>query len=135
MNKIIITLIIALFSVSNVFAIEKAGRIGDREIIESLTELKVGLKALNQRIDDMNNRIDALQTLMLWGFGVLFGGMGILIGFVIWDRRTAISPIAREVRELQYREDKLEMALRELANKDPNVREQAFLERLFWEFS
>jgi len=34
---------------------------------------------------------DNLQTFMLWGFGILFSGMGILIGLVMWDRRTAIT--------------------------------------------
>lgn len=71
---------------------------------------------LNKRIDDLNKRMDSLQTFMLWGFGILFGGMGILIGFVIWDRRTALSPAIRKA-------ERLEEALRELAKKDSNVAE------------
>lgn len=35
---------------------------------------------------------------MLWGFGILFGGMGILIGLVIWDRRIDLSPGIRKTR-------------------------------------
>ena len=31
------------------------------------------------------------------GFGILFSGMGILIGLVMWDRRTAISPVQKKV--------------------------------------
>ena len=77
----------------------------DREIIERLTRLEEGQKALNQRVNDLENslnkridglenslnkRIDNLQGL-LW---VVLAGMFALVGFVIWDRRTAISPVA-----------------------------------------
>ncbi|MBI5186730.1 MAG: hypothetical protein HZA01_13530 [Nitrospinae bacterium] len=41
-----------------VFAVETAPRISDREIIESLAELKAGQKALEQRLDDMNNSVN-----------------------------------------------------------------------------
>jgi len=82
-----------------------------------------GLKATNQRIDDLNRRIDGLQTFMLWGFGILFGGMGILIGFVIWDRRTALAPAIKKYKELEEKEEKIEKALKELAEKDPKIAE------------
>jgi len=82
-----------------------------------------GFKATNQRIDDLNRRIDGLQTFMLWGFGILFGGMGILIGFVIWDRRTALAPAIKKYKELEEKEEKIEKALKELAEKDPKIAE------------
>lgn len=68
----------------------------DRDrLIRLETKIEEGLKAVSQRIDNLekriDQRIDTLQTFMLWGFGLLFGGMGILIGFVIWDRRTALA--------------------------------------------
>jgi peptidoglycan hydrolase CwlO-like protein len=121
----------------------------DRDRIIRL-EIKVeeGLKSVNRRIDDINKRIDdtnkriddtnkrieeglksvnqridELRDFMLWGFGILFGGMGLLIGFVIWDRRTALAPAIRKNKELEEREEKLERALKELAEKDPKVAE------------
>ncbi|MFZ6017848.1 MAG: hypothetical protein ACOYU0_09700 [Nitrospirota bacterium] len=58
----------------------------DRDrLIRLETKVDEGQKSLQRQIDD-------LKTFMLWGFGILFGGMGILIGFVIWDRRTALAP-------------------------------------------
>jgi len=39
-------------------AVEKAPRITDREIVERLTRLEEGQKALNKRFDDVNRRID-----------------------------------------------------------------------------
>ena len=55
------------------FAVDVAPRISDREIIESLAELKEGQRALNQRLndltastnsrfDDMNKRLNDLTT-------------------------------------------------------------------------
>ncbi len=41
-------------------------------------------------------RIDDVINIMLWGFGVLFAGMMSLIGFVIWDRRSALAPAIRK---------------------------------------
>jgi len=60
------------------------------EIKVERLEVKVeeGQKALQKQINGLQKQIDDLRTLMLWGFGVLFSGMGILIGLVMWDRRT-----------------------------------------------
>ncbi|RMD51660.1 MAG: hypothetical protein D6828_06890 [Nitrospirae bacterium] len=80
---------------------------------------------LQKQIDDtrisLQKQIDDIKTFMLWGFGILFGGMGILIGFVIWDRRTALAPAIKKNKELEDREERIERALKELAEKDPKV--------------
>ena len=41
--------------------VKVAPRISDREIIERLTRLEEGQKALNKRIDDVSKRIDGLE--------------------------------------------------------------------------
>jgi len=89
----------------------------DRDRIIRL-EIKVeeGQKSLQRQIDD-------LYALILWGFGILFGGMGILIGFVIWDRRTALAPAIKKNKELEEREDLLERALKEFAKQEPRLAE------------
>lgn len=94
---------------------------------DRIIRLEEGLKATNQRIDalrlELKEDISDLKTFMLWGFGILFGGMGILIGFVIWDRRTALSPVVRKNRELEEREELLEKALKEYAKVEPRLAE------------
>jgi hypothetical protein len=57
-----------------------------------------------------------LQGFMYWGFGILFGSMLALVGFVLWDRRTALEPAIK-------RNEKLEKVLKEIAQKDENVKE------------
>jgi len=95
----------------------------NQRIDDTNKRLEEGLKSVNQRIDDINKRIDELRDFLLWGFGLLFGGMGLLIGFVLWDRRTALAPAIRKNKELEEREEKLERALKKLAEKDPKVAE------------
>jgi hypothetical protein len=46
------TLVLLTLTVSSALAVEVAPRISDREIIESLAELKVGRKGLQQQIGD-----------------------------------------------------------------------------------
>jgi cytochrome c-type biogenesis protein CcmH/NrfF len=113
-------ILIVSFTSVNAFAKEVPFTQDDRD---RLIRVEEGLKAVNQRIDDTNKRIDTMQTFMLWGFGILFGGMGVLIGFVIWDRRTALAPAIRKNKELEEREERLEKALLEYAKKEPRLAE------------
>ncbi len=83
-------------------AFEPGPALTDREIIESLVELKAGQAGFDKRFDDMDNRIDdmgnrigQLSNLVLWGFGVMFIGIFALIGFVLWDRRTELAPAVK----------------------------------------
>lgn len=48
-----------------------------------LIRVETKTEAVDKRMDDLNKRIDDLKTFLLWGFGILFGGMGILMGFII----------------------------------------------------
>jgi len=96
----------------------------DRDrLIRLETKVEEGHRSLNQRIDDMNQRIDDLRgemndlkTFMLWGFGILFGGMAVLMTVVIWDRRTALSPVIRRNKEL---EERVETVFKEYAKIEP----------------
>ena len=88
---------------------------------DRIIRLEEGQKSLQRQIDDLKistqRQFDNLYTLILWGFGILFGGMGILIGFVLWDRRTALAPAIKKNKELEERGDLLERALKEFAKQ------------------
>ena len=106
----------------------------EKEIIERLIRLEEGLKAMNQRFNErfedinkrfddlnkriaerfeaMNHRIDDLRGLLY----VILAGMFVLVGFVLWDRRTALAPAIR-------RTTVVEDALKEFAKKDPKMAE------------
>ncbi len=101
------------------FAVDVAPRISDREIIESLAELKAGQKALeakmdlrftavdqrftaiqeqmDQRFEAVDRRLDFVQQLMLVTIAGIFG----LIGFIIWDRYSTLRPMDMRLRRLE----------------------------------
>ena len=122
---IVLTIVLIVsFTALNAFAKNVSFTQDDRDrLIRVEARLDEGLKAVNQRIDDTNKRIDELRDFMLWSFGILFAGMMTLIGFVLWDRRTALAPAIRKNKELEEREDRLEKALREYAKKEPGLAE------------
>jgi len=92
---------------STVFAVERAPRISDREIIESLSELRTGQKALQQQINDLkgsmqqqindlrestDRRFDVLQ----WMFGVFITlALAILSALwrILWHQQRRLSVI------------------------------------------
>jgi len=118
-----IILLIALlvsFTAVNAFAKDVSFTQDDRD---RLIRVEEGFKAVNQRIDDLNQslsrRIDDVMNLLY----VVIAGMIGLMGFVIWDRRTAITPVTRRTNELEEREERLEKALREYAKKEPGLAE------------
>ena len=107
-------------------AVERAPRISDREIIESLAQLKAGQTLLQQRMDSLQRemdkrfeavdkrfeavdkrfeaigkRIDDLHDTLIAFFLSMMGILVALFGYIVWDRRTALKP-------LQDRLDRLE---------------------------
>ena len=101
-------------TVPTVFAVERAPRISDREIIEGLSELRAGQKALQQQINDLkesmqqqmgsmqqqindlkestNRRFDVLQ----WMFGVFITlALAILSALwrILWHQQRRLSVI------------------------------------------
>lgn len=81
------------------------------------------IEVLEKRTDALDKRIDGLQSIMLGSFGVLFSGMMALIGFGLWDRRTALAPAVRQTEELKERSDRLEKVLKEYARNNPKFAE------------
>jgi len=98
LSSVLVSLLIAT---SPALAVEVAPRISDREIIESLAELKAGQKALqqqindlkeltqrqindlkesnNKRFDDMNSRFDDLR----WMLSLFITIALVILGFVL----------------------------------------------------
>ena len=97
---------------------ERLIRIEERMVTKE--ELKAEIKDVRTEIKDVGTEI---KEFMLFGFGVTFAGIFALIGFVLWDKRTALAPAVKKARELEEREERVEKALKEIALKDGNVRE------------
>lgn len=92
--------------------------------IDGLEKRVDGLEnGLEKRIDSLEKRIDDLRAITLTGFAILFLGMFSLIGFVIWDRRTAITPVTKKTKDLEEREEVLEKIIKEYATVEPKLLE------------
>ncbi len=129
-NKGVLGLVLLIWVSAPALAVEGNLTISDREIIEQLTRLEEGQKAINNRIDDLRSelkgdigelgkRIDDLRSLSY----VVLGGMIALIGFVIWDRRSALSPVITKTRELEKDRDMTLMVLKEYSQREPKLAE------------
>lgn len=101
------------------------------EIAGIRTEIKAESKDIRSEINAVRSDLQGLikdvrsdlQSFLLWGFGIVFAGIFALIGFVLWDRRTALAPAIRKNQELEERENKVESALKEYAEKEPRLKE------------
>lgn len=93
-NIIIIFLIFLtsfyLLSLSPAIAVETAPRISDREIVEKLSRIEEGQKALEKRFDLMDKRFDDLRSemnarfaLLTWMFGIFITISSAILGFVV----------------------------------------------------
>jgi len=92
MKRLIYALAMAIsfLSIPYAYAIEPAQRITDREIIERLTRLEEGQKALNQRFDDlkddMNRRFDDVNrriNMLMWIMGLFVSVSLVVLGAVV----------------------------------------------------
>jgi len=126
---LLLTVLFILYS-NPVLAGEGQTSLTNREILErlhtldlSIARLEEGQKNLIIRIDGLDKMIDGLVNIILGGFGIVFAGIFALIGFVIWDRRTALAPAIRKNQELEEREQRLEKAIREYAQREPKLTE------------
>jgi len=82
------------------------------EIGSLRTEMYSGMKSLR----------DELLGFMKWGFGLLFTGMLILVGFILWDRRSTLKPVKDDLDELERRKvDRLIEAMKRLSEEDSRI--------------
>jgi chaperonin cofactor prefoldin len=81
------------------------------------------IDALDKRIDSLDKRIDGLQGLMYVVIGAVIAQTIGIVGFVLWDRRSALAPAIRKNKELEEREDTIEKVLKEYAKQEPRLAE------------
>ena len=96
------------------------------EGVKSTLEAKIdGVESrLEAKIDANGQRITDLQTLLYWGFGVLFSMMLFMLGYNIWDRRTLMNPI-------KERQDKIIQILK-MADEDNITFREAMKRASLW---
>jgi len=125
MKTILMALALVILGHSAGWGVETAPRITDREILERLTRIEEGQKAVLREMDkrfesidkrfasidkrfeeirqDMNARFDQLINIMIAIISAFAGIVVVTIGFAIWDRRTMIRPFETKVKDIEGR--------------------------------
>ncbi len=88
---VLIVFILFLMSVSDAREVPFTQEDSDR-LIRLETKVEEGIKGTNQRFEDLRGEVEALRELIY----LVIGGIFVLIGFVIWDRRTALAPAIKK---------------------------------------
>jgi cell division protein FtsB len=96
-------------------------------IDEKFNKIETEIQALNQRIDDLdkklNKRMDDLIT-YLWIFmGFITILIGFIIGFGLWDRRTYLKPVEEKKADKEL-VMKLEQKIENLENENKKLKNQ-----------
>ncbi|MEK7812879.1 MAG: hypothetical protein AAB296_03885 [Candidatus Desantisbacteria bacterium] len=110
-------------AVSNKQILEKLEKMDERinDIDVRVARIEEGLKNCQRQIEDgqknSQRQIDDIRNLLY----VILSGMFALVGFVLWDRRTALVPAVKRMDVLEEREGRLEKILREYAEKEPEL--------------
>lgn len=131
-HLLLLVVVVFTLSISNGQTQEVPYTLADRDKMIQIEAKLDGLtrdinkveQSLNNKIDNadanLNKRMDRLEdkfdTYFTWGFGMVLAGIFGLFGFIIYDRRSVITPVKRE-------QDKMLEALRMLAKEDTKIRE------------
>jgi len=92
--------------------------------IESLrNEMNIRFEAMETKFESQQLQLNDLKTLFYWGFGIIITLIIFMMGYMIWDRRTALNPVREKTFSLSNRTDKLENALIELSKTDNKLAE------------
>ncbi len=111
-KRVILIMILVLWGNGVCWGVEPAPRITGREIVERLTRLEEGQKAIlremdkrfesmDKRFESMENRFDQLINIMIAIISAFAGIVMVTIGFAIWDRRTMIRPFETKVKDIK----------------------------------
>ena len=89
------------------------------EIAMLRTDMRADIGSLRTEITTLRNE---LLGFMKWGFGLILSAMFILVGFILWDRRSTVKPVRDQIDELERQKvDRLIAAMKELSEADANV--------------
>ena len=69
----------------------------------------------------INKQNDTIQTFMFWIIGIMMGALGIIIGLLFWDRKTAVAPVEKKVFELDRQIKNLQKSYKYIENLLKNI--------------
>jgi hypothetical protein len=73
------------------------------------------------KFESQQRQLDDIKTLFYWGFGILITLFIFMLGYMIWDRRTALQPALNKATDADAKSTNLINALREYAKKHSDL--------------
>jgi len=91
----------------------------------SALEVKMDMKFENidKQFMYQQKQIDDIKTLFYWGFGILISLFLFMLGYMIWDRRTAMQPALLQASKAEENSRNLITTLREYSKKHADLAE------------
>jgi hypothetical protein len=78
---------------------------------------------MDVKFDSIQRQIDQLSSMFYWGFGILITLFIFMLGYMIWDRRTAMQPALAQSLKAEENSQNLIKTLREYSKKHPDLAE------------
>jgi len=75
------------------------------------------------KLESQQGQIDDLKIMFRWGFSILITLMLFILGYIIWDRRTALNPIRKMVEQDRIEVEKIKSVLKEMGESDQKIAE------------
>ena len=75
------------------------------------------------KFESQQRQLDDIKTLFYWGFGILITLIIFMLGYMIWDRRTAMQPALERSSIAEENSRTLISTLREYAKKHADLAE------------
>lgn len=89
--------------------------------------LEVKMQALESNVDvkfeSQQTQIEDLKTMFFLGFGIIITLNIFILGFIMWDRRTAMKPAMDKASSADEKTRSLIIALRDYAKENPKLAE------------
>ena len=87
------------------------------------SKLDVRFESIDKQFMYQQKQIDDIKTLFYWGFGILITLFIFMLGYMIWDRRTAMQPALIQASKAEANSSNLISTLREYSKKHADLAE------------
>jgi len=95
----------------------------DAKISTLEAKMELRFESIDKQFIYQQKQIDDIKTLFYWGFGILISLFLFMLGYMIWDRRTAMQPALEQSSRAEANSRNLIITLREYSKKHADLAE------------
>ena len=95
----------------------------EAKIIALDDKMEGRFESIDKQFMYQQKQIDDIKTLFYWGFGILISLFLFMLGYMIWDRRTAMQPALAQASKAEENSRNLITTLREYSKKHADLAE------------